>query len=306
MSLIIAYIGKKGCVMASDKRKIGYFGNKENLEILENELYNAVIRDDDEFLKRAEELGISIKITDDANKISIVENTIRSEVSTKGTFKTKRKRIYGTTNDYQIVELLGSEVSSRQAGKSGIIIFGNKFAKQKAETLINRYWKSSQSLKYMGEIFGNILEEISKKTPSIGSQFDILVKSPNFDEIKAQKHLDVTIDHDIKVLTKFRQKLTEELIQQNLAIEMANKIIDKGEIGKVVSIEDNMIQVELNDKTQAMNGDWKQLAAPGEKVLMFSTSDDIKLGDKVIIDNEILCLKKNKSPLSCDIILCSL
>ena len=158
----------------------------------------------------------------------------------------------------------------------------------------------------MGEIFGNILEEISKKTPSIGSQFDILVKSPNFDEMKAQKHLDVTIDHDIKVLTKFRQKLTEELIQQNLAIEMANKIIDKGEIGKVVSIEDNMIQVELNDKTQAMNGDWKQLAAPGEKVLMFSTSDDIKLGDKVIIDNEILCLKKNKSPLSCDIILCSL
>ena len=93
MSLIIAYIGKKGCVMASDKRKIGYFGNKENLEILENELYNAVIRDDDEFLKRAEELGISIKITDDANKISIVENTIRGEVSTKGTFETKRKRI---------------------------------------------------------------------------------------------------------------------------------------------------------------------------------------------------------------------
>ena len=32
MSLIIAYVGKKGCVMASDKRKIAYFGNKENLE----------------------------------------------------------------------------------------------------------------------------------------------------------------------------------------------------------------------------------------------------------------------------------
>ena len=28
MSLIIAYIGKKGCVMAADKRKIGYFGDK--------------------------------------------------------------------------------------------------------------------------------------------------------------------------------------------------------------------------------------------------------------------------------------
>lgn len=87
---------------------------------------------------------------------------------------------------------------------------------------------------------------------------------------------------------------------------MASNIINKGEIGKVVLIDGNMIQVELNDKTRAMNGDWKQLAGPSENVLMFSDNDDIKLGDKVIIDNEILCLKKNKSPLSCDIILCSL
>ncbi|WP_305553436.1 hypothetical protein [Methanobrevibacter sp. V74] len=119
------------------------------------------------------------------------------------------------------------------------------------------------------------------------------------------KTSNVTVDHDIKVLTKFRKKLTEELIQQNLAIEMASNIINKGEIGKVVLIDGNMIQVELNDKTRAMNGDWKQLAGPSENVLMFSDNDD-KLGDKVIIDNEILCLKKNKSPLSCDIILCSL
>ena len=34
MSLIIAYVGKKGCVMASDKRKIGYFGDKDNLAVL--------------------------------------------------------------------------------------------------------------------------------------------------------------------------------------------------------------------------------------------------------------------------------
>ena len=28
MSLIIAYVGKKGCVMAGDKRRIAYFGSK--------------------------------------------------------------------------------------------------------------------------------------------------------------------------------------------------------------------------------------------------------------------------------------
>ena len=32
----------------------------------------------------------------------------------------------------------------------------------------------------------------------------------------------------------------------------------------------------------------------------------VKIGDKVVIENEDLCLKKDKSSLSCDIILCSL
>ena len=51
MSLIIAYIGKKGCVMASDKRRIGYFGNKEQLNALESELYSGKIKTDEEFKK---------------------------------------------------------------------------------------------------------------------------------------------------------------------------------------------------------------------------------------------------------------
>ena len=118
--------------------------------------------------------------------------------------------------------------------------------------------------------------------------------------------MNITIDHDIKVLTKFRQELTEKLVQQNIAIDMANKIIDKGEVGKVVNIDGNMVYVQLNSKTQAMDGNWKQLAAPGQNVLMFTESDNVKIGDKVIIENEDLCLKKDKSSLKCDIILCSL
>ena len=55
-----------------------------------------------------------------------------------------------------------------------------------------------------------------------------------------------------------------------------------------------------------MDGNWKQLAAPGQNVLMFTDTDDVKVGDKVIIEDENLCLKRNKSSLKCDIILCSL
>ncbi len=306
MSLIIAYVGKKGCVMAGDKRKIGYFGDKKNLEELEKELYEGKISTDEDFIKRASELGISLKITDDASKLKIVGNTVRGEVSTKGTFETKRRRIYGTSNGYQIVELVGSEVTKRNAGEKGIIIFGNDYAKRMAETLIKRKWKSTQSLRYMGDIFEEILTEISSKTPTVGDKFDVLLQEPNFDKSQAQKHLNITIDHDIKVLIKFRQDLTEKLVQQNLEIEMVSKIIDKGEIGKVDSVDGNMLQVKLNDRTQAMDGNWKQLAGPGENVLMFCDSDNVKIGDKVIIKDEDLCLKKDKSPLKCDIILCSL
>ena len=306
MSLIIAYVGKKGCVMASDKRKIGYFGDKENLKVLEDELYDGRIDNDDDFLARAKELGVSVKITDNANKLKVVGNCVRGEVSSKGTFETRRKRIYGTANGYQIVELLGSDTQSRKAGSGGIIIFGNDYAKHAAEALIKRKWKHSQSMRYMGEIFQSIIEEVASRTPTVGKNVDVLMQQPKFDKSKAQRHLDITIDHDIKVLTKFRQELTEQLVQQNLEIEMASKIINQGEIGKVVSIDANMLLVQLNDKTQAVDGNWKQKAAPGQNVLMFTESDDVKIGDKVVIENEDLCLKKDKSSLKCDIILCSL
>ena len=306
MSLIIAYVGKKGCVMASDKRKIGYFGDKENLEKLENELYDGTIESDKELLSKAEEYGISIKLTDDANKIKVIGNTIRGEVSSKGTFETRRRRIYGTTNGYQIIELLGSETESRNAGKSGLIIFGNEFAKQMAETLIKRKWKSSLSLRYMGEIFLEIIQEVASKTPTVGDDIDVLQQQPKFTETEAQRHLDITIDNDIKVLVKFRQDLTEKLVQQNIDIKMANKILTDGSVGSVVAIDDYMIQVQLNNKTQAVDKNWKQLAGPGQNVLMFYYEDDIEIGDEVIIKDEDLCLKKNNSSLICDRILCSL
>ena len=275
MSLIIAYIGKKGCVMAADKRKIGYFGDKENLEILEQELYNGDISSDGEFKRRADELGISVKITDDATKLKIVGNCVRGEVSTKGTFETKRRRVYGTSNGYQLVELVGSEVTSRTSGKTGIVIFGNNFAKKMAERLISKRLKPSSSLKSKGEMFEEILREVAAKTPTVGINCDVL-------------------------------KQDEQIVQQSIEIELAKKIINDGDIGKVVSIDGNILYVQLNDKTQAMDGNWKQLAAPGQNVIMFTESNDVKIGDKVTIDNEDLCLKKDKSPLKCDVILCSI
>jgi len=307
MSLIIAYIGKKGCVMAGDKRRIAYFGDKENRELLEDEMYSGDITNDDELYERAEELGITLKVSDDACKIRDVENVAVGEVSTKGTTETKRKRIYGTTNGFQIVELLGSEIDDVTKGDSSIIVFGNKITKSLANDMIQKRWKPSFSLKYMGDIFGEIISDIAKKTPSLGKDYDVLVKQANLTKNNAQDYLDGVVERDINVLAKFRSKLQEDLLKQNEVIKLASTIIDEGSVGLVDSIDDKMIQVKLNSDVRAFDTNWKLLAKPGENVIMFvDESTEIEIGDEVVIEDEKLCLKKNKSDLNCNIILCHL
>ena len=177
MSLIIAYIGKKGCVIAADKRRIAFFGEKENRELLEADMYSGDITTDEELYKRAEELDVVLKISDDASKVRTVEDVALGEVTTRGSMETKRKRIYGTTNAYQIVELSGSKVTNITKGSSSIIVFGNKIAKSLANDLIQKRWKPSFSLKYMGDIFGGIIKDIASKSPSLGKEYDVIIKS---------------------------------------------------------------------------------------------------------------------------------
>ena len=307
MSLIIAYVGKKGCVMAGDKRRIAYFGSKEEREILEQEIYNGEITCDEDLYNRAEALEISLKVTDDACKVKSVENVAVGEVSSRGAMETKRKRIYGTTNGFQIVELSGSEIVNVNRGDSSIIVFGNKITKSLANKMLKDKWKPSFSLKYMGDIFGQIIEEISTKTPSLGTKYDVVIQQNNLSKDKVQAYLDEVIERDVNLLAKFRNKLREDLLQQNETIKLASTIIDEGMVGIVDSIDENLIQVKLNPDVRAFDINWKLLAGPNENVIMFvEGEDEALLKDQVVIENEVLCIKRNKANLKCDIILCHL
>ncbi|RBQ22740.1 hypothetical protein ALNOE001_15810 [Candidatus Methanobinarius endosymbioticus] len=306
MSLIIAYVGKKGCVMASDKRRIAYFGEKDNREELEEELYSGSIANDDDLKKRSAELDITLKISDDANKIRYIEDVIVGEVSSRSTHETRRKRIYGTSNGYQLIEMLGSEITHSEKGESAIILFGNKVSKSLANDLISKKWKPRLSLKYMGEIFEDVLSEVSSKTPSLGKKYDVMIVQPKFNEKKAQSYLDETIKRDVQLLGKWREKLKNDLLEQNETIQLASKIIDEGDIGLVSSADGSILQVTLNDDVQAYDTNWKQLAKPGELVVMISDEKEVEVGDEIVIENETLCIKRNKANLKCDIILCDL
>ncbi len=306
MALIIAYIGKKGCIMVSDKRKITYFGNNENLSLLEEDFYSGKISNEEELYKKATELDISIKITNKTTRIDTIGEAIKGEISTQGAFETKRRRVYGTTNGYQIIELIGSKIISSKGGEKAIIVFGNKFAKTQAEKLISQKWKPSLSLKYMGDIFKEVIAEVAELTPSVGKQCDILIKQPDFSALVAREYLIDKIEKDVKVLDKYKTILETDERKDSVEEDINSKILENGLIGAILSIDGNMVEIKLNNQTQAFDKNGKRLAAAGEKVIMFTESTNPQIGDEVIMENGNLYLKKDYSSLKCNIVLCGL
>ncbi len=307
MSLIISYIGSNGCVMAGDKRRIGFFGDKDNREKLEEYLYSGAIHTDEELTKVAGEMNITLKISDDAEKVRSIDDVVVGEVRFKTPFETKRKRIYGTTNGYIITELVGSEIKKAENGDSSIIVFGNKVTKQMANEILKEHWKSKASLENVSFVFRKVMDEVSAKTPSVSKEYDIITKHCNLDKKEAKKYLREILVKDVKNLQKWREDLRKQQIANTKAIEMASKIVSEGEIGKVKSIDGNKIGILLNAGIQALDMEWNVVTGPGNLIEM-NTDDpsSVEIGDVAVIENENLCIMRTKSNITCDVILCRL
>jgi len=301
----MTYIGRNGCVMIGDKRRIGFFGDKESIKKLEEELYSGKIKNDQELLNRSDSLNVTIKVIDDAKKVRSLGDVVVGEVRFKTTMETRRKRIYATTNGYNIVELLGSNIEKIQKGETSIIVFGNKITKKIANDAISKKWKSKTSLKDIGELFKVIMNEVALLTPSISKEYDLYIKSRKMNKNEAQKILRESIVRDVKLLEKWRNKLKDDLLEKARSIEMARKIVIDGEIGRVKNISGDQVEVILNNDIEALDIDWNVIAQPGETVSM-GINDPLKVkeGDLVIIENENLCIKRTKSQLNCEVILC--
>jgi hypothetical protein len=305
MSLIITYIGSKGCVMAGDKRRIGFFGPEGPRESLEERLYSGSINTKEELLKKADEFGIKIKISDDADKIHEIGNVVVGEVRSKTVYETKRKRIYATTGAYNIIELLGSDLKTVKSGGSSIIVFGNKYTKELAEKSIKRYWKSKLNLIEVRKIFENVMEEVAVETPTVSPEYDVMMKYPSIDTKEAKELLRITIVQDVKDLEEYRTQLKENIIQTSQNIKMATKIVIQGAIGNVAYVKGNEVGIILDKSIEALDTDWNRIAEPSELIKM--TAEDgsnVSRGDLAVIENENLCINRTKESLNCDFILC--
>ncbi|MGB9200623.1 DUF2121 domain-containing protein [Methanobacterium sp.] len=305
MSLIITYIGSKGCVIVGDKRRIGFYGPEQARERLEEELYSGKINTSEKLFKKADEHGITIKISDDAEKIRERDDVVIGEVRSKTTLETKRKRIYATTGTYSMIELLGSDVQTMKSGESAIIVFGNKYTQKLAEKSVNKFWKSKINLLEVGKIFETVMEQVALETPSVSPEHDMIIKYPKIGLKSAKELVRKTIIQDVKELSMWRDKLRENMVTTSKNIQMASKIIITGDIGTVDYVKDNEIGIILNKGIEALNKDWEVMVKPSEIIRMtIEDISNVSKGDLAVIENENLCIKRTKELLNCEFILC--
>lgn len=183
MSLVVAFIGKNGAVMAGDMREVSFQGDKPDREKLEKELYRGALVTEDELEKKAEELKVKIRVTDFKNKVSERDGILIGEVSSFEDGVMKIRRLYASAGNYAIAELRNSELTLISHGKgSNFIAFGNEFTKQEANKCFQDNWTKKSNFQDAVKILQLCMETIARKTASLSKQF-VLVQTASSKDV---------------------------------------------------------------------------------------------------------------------------
>jgi hypothetical protein len=166
LSLVVAFAGKKRAMIGGDRRSIAFFGEAERLE---EELYSGKIRTDEEFLKRAEELGSVIHIADGREKVWKRGDVLVGEVTELSVESQRRRRVYLVPGEYILVEISGNRAEVSKRGKSTLIILGNKFTRDLAYHRLGAIGKAPES-----SSMKSLFEEARRKTATVSPDYTIL------------------------------------------------------------------------------------------------------------------------------------
>jgi hypothetical protein len=93
MSLVIALAASREAVIGADRRAIAFLGSCPELE---EELYSGQIKDDQQLLDRARELGADLQITSHREKVWRRGDLLVGEVTEISAVLSRRRRIYLT------------------------------------------------------------------------------------------------------------------------------------------------------------------------------------------------------------------
>jgi len=115
--------------VGGDRRAITFLGSCPSLE---EELYSGQIRNDQELLARAGELGASLQVSDGREKVWRSEDVLVGEVTEISAHFERRRRIYLVPGAHLIVDVTGGEARITGKGKVGCIVLGNRFTQKLA------------------------------------------------------------------------------------------------------------------------------------------------------------------------------
>jgi hypothetical protein len=174
MTLVMAFIGEKGAVMAGDRREITFLGDRPSIELLEKELYDGRIVTDGELRARAAELGVRLGIRDDKVKVSEREGVLVGEVSSLEAGVLRRRRLYATAGSWAMVDIEGSAVTPKGSGGAGnFVVLGNGKTKAIAARFIREGWRNGTLADARG-IIARVLEQAPRETASVSRGYLLL------------------------------------------------------------------------------------------------------------------------------------
>jgi hypothetical protein len=174
VTLVIAFIGRSGAVMAGDTREITFLGDPASMEALERELYTGLITSEEALPGRAAELGVRLGIRDDKVKVTERSGVLVGEVTSLEGGVLRKRRLFASGGSYAIVDTgEGPPVPRGRGGAGSFVVLGNEKAKAVAHRIIGERWKNG-GLRDAVEIIVRSLEQASAESPAVGRRFILI------------------------------------------------------------------------------------------------------------------------------------
>jgi len=179
MSLVIAFIGTQGAVMAGDMREISFGGDPAAIEALERKLYDGTITLDGDLFHCARELGVTLRIRDDKIKVTSRGGILVGEVGERDGAAVRTRRVYASAGNYAIVDV-EQEMMTRTAtgGAGNFVVLGNEITKKIAHDCISSEWTQG-SVEDAIRVIIRILLTAARASPSVSGNYVVVqTRSP--------------------------------------------------------------------------------------------------------------------------------
>jgi hypothetical protein len=179
MTLVIAFTGAIGAVICGDRREIRFYEGGDS-ETLEYELYNGIIKTDDELMERSRDLGVRIEIKDDKEKVFASGDLLVGVVTSYSADERRQRRMYLAPGRYLIADVVDDQLRVTGTGGSAFLVFGNVVTKKLSNEVISRA-KKPKTLSDAVMVLMRAMESVSQRTASVSRAYSV-VQTPSLRE----------------------------------------------------------------------------------------------------------------------------